>query len=63
MKKNQENLDLSFEAQKRRYFGILDKALQNQAEATNRTIHDQQQNLIERCIKNLQELYLQEFTF
>lgn len=39
MEKNQENLDLSFEAQKNRYFGILDKALQNQAEATTKVAH------------------------
>lgn len=63
MEKNQENLDLSFEAQKNRYFGILDKALQNQAEATTKVAHQQAQLMIDKCIKNLQELYLQEYTF
>ena len=63
MGKNAKNLIITFESQKKRFFELLDKSLQNQAEATTKVAHQQAQLMIDKCIKNLQELYLQEYTF
>ena len=63
MEKNAKNPIITFESQKKRFFELLDKSLQNQAEATTKVAHQQAQLMIDKCIKNLQELYLQEYTF
>ena len=63
MKKNVNPPLITYESQKKRLFEILDKSLQNQAEATTKISHEQAQAMIDKCIKNLQELYLQEYTF